>query len=262
MSIRPIRRVGALCVLLAVTASSSPAPAQSLACAAIRPRETAAAVARRLTGDGRNRHEQWFQILDPRASRFVSKAHYDRIRPGWRACIVNDPVPAGGGRRAAGLPVVRPIQSAIDTLGRAVTVVDSPLGWWAALVVVLALTWSSVDDYMIRRRRMLDAMRRFGAIFVGEFERPLVQPDDPERPIRSRLRASVRNRRLEILLAPRRGRRYPNLSDHRKNVEYDVTRVLQRLRDQTFVCGPAYAQDEWVVVPFRFRGDSQQAGAK
>src|SRR5688572_767667 len=107
-----MKRVGALCVLLAVIASSSHALAQRLACAAIRPRETAAAVARRLTGDARNRYEPWFQIVDPRTSRFVSKGHYEHIRPGWRACIVNEPVRPSGTRGVAGAPVVRWIQAA------------------------------------------------------------------------------------------------------------------------------------------------------
>jgi hypothetical protein len=255
-----MKRVGALCVLVAVIASSSHALGQRLACAAIRPRETAAAVARRLTGDARNRDEPWFQILDPRTSRFVSKGQYEHIRAGWRACVVNEPVRAGARRGVANAPLVRRIQAAFDTLARAIASLDSPFVWWVALVIALAFAWSSVDDYFSRRQQMLDAMRRFGEIFIREFERPLIQPDDPERPIRSRLRASVHRRRLEILLAPTHGRRYPNLSDHKKNVDYDVTRVLQRLRDQTFVRSPLYAQDQWVVVPFQFQVNSKQAG--
>ena len=258
-----MKRVGALGVLLlAVTASSSHAQAPRLACAAIRPRETAAAAARRLTGDARNRPEPWFQIVDARTSRFVSKADYGHVRPGWRACIVNEPVRAGASRGAAGASLAGRIQAALDPLARAIAPLDSPFVWWVAFVIALAFGWSSVDDYFTRRQRMLDAMRRFGEIFIREFERPLTQPDDPERPIRSRLRASVHRQRLEILLAPRQGRRYPNLTDHKKNVDYDVTRVLDRLRDQTFVCGPPYAQDQWVVVPFQFRVNPKQAGAK
>jgi hypothetical protein len=46
-----------------------------------------------------------------------------------------------------------------------------------------------------------------------------------ERPVRSRLRCGARLGRFDILLAPGEGRRYPNLSDHKKNVEYDVARV-------------------------------------
>ena len=82
----------ALFIVLALVAESPQALAQRLACATIRPRETTADVARRVTGDARNRYEPWFQILDPAASRFIAKAQYDHIRPGWRACIVNEPL--------------------------------------------------------------------------------------------------------------------------------------------------------------------------
>ena len=71
---------------------------------------------------------------------------------------------------------------------------------------------------------MLVVMKHFAHRFVREFERPLIQ-QPTERPLRSRLRLSPARARVEILLAPGQGRRYPNLSDHRKNVEYDVVRV-------------------------------------
>ena len=253
---------GALVVLLGVTAPSSQTLAQRLACAAIRPGETAAAVATRVTGGARSRYESWFQILDPTTSRFVRKAQYDHIRPGWQACVVNEPAPTDARRGLAGAPVAVRIQQAFDRLARAIGALDSTFVLWAALVIVIALAWSSVDEYVTDRQRMLEAMRRFGETFIREFERPLIQPDDPERPMQSRLRASAHRRRLEILLAPKGGRRYPNLSDHKKNLEYDVTRVLQRLRDQPFVCSSLYAQGQWVVVPFQFQVSSTQAGGK
>ena len=46
------------------------------------------------------------------------------------------------------------------------------------------------------------------------------------RPVRSALRCNVRRSRFDVLLAPGQGRRYPNLMDHKKNVEYDVARVM------------------------------------
>ena len=49
--------------------------------------------------------------------------------------------------------------------------------------------------------------------------------------------AALHASRLDILLAPGAGRRYPNLSDHRSNVEYDVQRVLTLLKDEPFVAG-------------------------
>jgi hypothetical protein len=249
----------ALVVVLAL-AAGSPALAQRLACATIRPGETAAAVARRVAGDARNRHQPWFQILDPTTSRFVPKAQYDRIRAGWRACVLNDAAQVGTRRHLAGATLW--MQTASDTLGRTMGALDSTFVLWAALVVLIALAFSGVDEYVSNRQRMLDAVQRFGEIFVREFERPLIRQDEPERPIQSRLRASPHRRRLEILLAPNGRRRYPNLSDHKKNVEYDVARVLHLLRDQPFVCSPMYARGQWVVVPFQFEVGPTQAGGK
>src|SRR5262249_4152286 len=87
---------------------------------------------------------------------------------------------------------------------------------------------------------------------VREFERPLLQ-HAAEPAIRSRLRVRPYRARLEICLAPGTGHRYPNLSDHRKNVEYDVHRVVSALADESFVCGRLRMREGWVVVPFRFR---------
>ena len=255
-----MKNLGALVVLLVVTAA--PALAQRLACAAIRPGETAATVAKRVTGDARNRYESWFQILDPTTSKFVGKAHYDHIRAGWQACVVHEPATTSARRGLAGTPVAVRIQGAFDTLARAIGGLDSTFVVWIALVIAIALASSGVDEYATDRQRMLEAMHRFGESFIREFERPLIEQDDARDPIESRLRASAHRRRLEILLAPRGGKRYPNLSDHRKNVEYDVTRVLQRLRDQPFVCSPLYAQGRWVVVPFQFQVSSRQAGGR
>ena len=247
--------------VLGLTVASSHAVAQRLACTAIRPAETAAGVARRVTGDARSRHEPWFQIIDS-TSRLVAKAQYDRIHPGWQACIVNEHPRTHAGRALAGTPRGLAINAGLDTLTRAIAKIDFVFALWAAVVIVVSLAWSCIDDYLAYRQRMLDTMRRFGKTFVREFERPLIQQDEPERPIQSRVRAMPHRRRLEILLAPGGGRRYPNLSDHRNNVEYDVTRVLKLLRGQPFVCGSLRAQGRWVVVPFELQVSSKQAGAK
>ena len=237
-----------LLVLCGAALLSSPSSAQGIHCAAIGPGETAARVAARLTGDARTRHEPWFQILDPATSRFVRKAHYDRIRPGWRACIVNRPVEP------------EPERSELDALARAFGAIDSTFLLWAGLVILIAVAWSGVDEHDAQTRQMLETMRRFGERFISEFERPLIQPDVPERPIRSRLRVSAHRRRVEVLLAPGASRRYPNLSDHRQNVEYDVGRVLKRLTGQPFVSSALYTQGKWVVVPFTFQVGPKQAG--
>ena len=70
----------------------------------------------------------------------------------------------------------------------------------------------------------------------------------------------ARWRQVEVLLAPRGGRPYPNLVDHKQNVEYDVERVLRVLEDQRFVAGPLYAQGQWVVVPLYLQVSPKQAG--
>jgi hypothetical protein len=250
--------IGVLCAALAAVAATANPLAQSWTCAAIRTGETTASVARRLTGDARNRSEPWFQILDPATSRFVRKADYDRIQAGWRACVSA----ALHGDEPRGFASASTVDAAVDTLSRFIGRVDSRFLLWAALALAIALTWSSLDEYLADRHGMLAAMHRFGEAFVREFERPLLQHDDSARPIRSRLRANPRTRRLEILIAPGGRRRYPNLSDHTKNVEYDVARVLQRVRDRAFVGGPLYADGQWVVVPFEFQVPSRQAGAK
>src|SRR6188474_567204 len=80
---------------------SSHAAAQEWRCAPIHHGDSAAAMARRLTGDARNRVAPWFQIVDPATQAFVPKAGYDRIRPGWRACIAGTSL-APAPRRVSG----------------------------------------------------------------------------------------------------------------------------------------------------------------
>ena len=101
--------------------------------------------------------------------------------------------------------------------------------------------------------------RRF-APTPHEFERPLLEADTAARPIRSRLKANPDRRRLEILLAPVPGKRYPNLSDHRDNLAYDVGRVLRALRDRSFVSAPPYAEGAWVVLSFHYHQHPEEAG--
>jgi hypothetical protein len=96
--------------------------------------------------------------------------------------------------------------------------------------------------------------------FVDEFERPLVRYDAGERSVRSDLRFGARRGRFDILLAPGEGRRYPNLSDHKKNVEYDVARVVRVLADDSFVSGAPYTKAGWIVVPFQFTADPKPSG--
>lgn len=260
VSLRDIAGAVTAAVIVAVLCSS-PVATQGFGCVPIREGETAATVARRVTGDARNRYEPWFQILDPATSTFVRKARYDHIRPGWRACVANDSVGRNTWWTAADAWVAQ-LETAVNTVGRTARSIDSNVILWVALVVAILLMSSTVGDYMTTRQQMLGAMHSFGEVFVREFERPLLVQDEAGRPLRARLRAKVHQRRLEVLLAPAAGRRYPNLADHKKNVEYDVSRVLQRLQTPAIVGGALYAQGQWVVVPLEFTDSSQQAGGK
>jgi len=57
-----------------------------------------------------------------------------------------------------------------------------------------------------------------------------------------------------------RGRRYPNLSDHKKNVEYDVARVMDVLADDAFASGAPYTEAEWNRRAVRFMADRKRSG--
>jgi hypothetical protein len=125
-----------------------------------------------------------------------------------------------------------------------------------------ALGFLLLGGYVRRRNAAAGIfMNQFAQLFVREFERPLIRhAADPA--IRARLRVSPYRARMEICLAPGNGHRYPNLSDHRKNVEYDVDRVLSALADDSFVRGRLRVREGWVVVPFRFRAGVKQRGVR
>ena len=77
----------ALPIVLMLEAVPAHAFAQSPVCHAIRRGESATQAARRVTGNGQNAYQEWFQIMNP-SSRFVPKSQYNRIRLGWRACVI------------------------------------------------------------------------------------------------------------------------------------------------------------------------------
>ena len=129
------------------------------------------------------------------------------------------------------------------------------IGW------ALGVTWFVAITYVGARRTRLDVMKAFGDRFIREFERPLFRRRVDDSPVQSRVRFAPARHRLEILLAPADGRTYPNLFDHRRNVEYDVERVLQLLSDDPFINGPLHAEGPWVVIPFFFDINRQQEGA-
>ena len=132
---------------------------------------------------------------------------------------------------------------------------DVALG--VAFVLAIALIVSGLEDYLRDRSAPL---QRFGERFVHEFARPLVPVRPSEPVVDAQLRVRPHRAQVEVLLAPHGGRNYPNLVDHRQNVEYDVERVLRVLKDQRFTHGPLYAQGRWVVVPLRLQVNPKQAG--
>jgi hypothetical protein len=259
------------CMLLAVLvllADAHDARAQRRSpCVTIRPDESVSSVAARITGDARNMQAPWFQIVNPTTSRWVPKTRYGLKFAGWNACIVNGPRPDVAIQPTHALatsslssPVV-----AYSPPDPSVRVVPSVLiggtVLWCTLVLSIALAcWG--DDYLRKRALVLHTMKQFADRFVREFERPLIQQHLPDRPIQSRVRFKPARSRLDVLLAPHGGLRYPNLTDHKRNVIYDVARVQEVLQDRAFVSSQPYARGRWVVVPFQIRVDIREAGGR
>lgn len=213
---------------------------QQLLCTPIQPGETATQVALRITGDAGSIGEPWFQIVDPATARRLAKESYDYVRPGWNACV------AAGSTGATPRPAMQ--------------LAEPNLVLWAVLVASVVLATDRADRYFKKRENVLTTMRSFGQTFVREFERPLIARDGLDRPIQARLRCAPHAARLDILIAPGAGHRYPNLADHKHNVEYDLKRVLNGLRDQPFVSGRPYMDGPWVVLPFQLKRGLTQAG--
>jgi hypothetical protein len=288
-----MRCVLRLTIVLLLVVEPAVAFAESSVCNSIRRGESAGQAAQRLTGDGRNAYQAWFQIRNS-SSKFVPKSQYDRVRAGWRACVPKTAVqrvssnasvlkalaasntlaaidvskvsvssdasltaPAAAEPIPAAAASPRPAPSGI---GLAMGNVRFTMVWLGAAMIVPWFGWRILDDYLARRKTAAVVMRHFADRFVSEFERPLVRFDQRQQPVRSRIRWNVRPRRFDILLAPGDGRRYPNLSDHKKNVEYDVARVMGVLADRSFVRGPVYRHAEWVVVPFQFKPGPKHTG--
>ena len=255
MSERITRGVAAVVVAAAV----QPAFANGFTCFVIQSGHTASHLARHLTGDAAHRHAPWFQILDPAAARFISKANYDTILPGWHVCIAEGRIRSGRVPPQAASTGAAPHAQPPSAAGVGQLARGGLVGVVCALLVLSAglLAWRIATDYSIERRALVSIMTLFGERFIGEFERPLRLPGCHDQALESRLRFVPQQRRLDILLAPREGRTYPNLSDHRKNVEYDVGRVLQLLKDERFVGERLSVQGRWVIVVCRLRADLQ-----
>lgn len=258
----PVKRLscGALLVVAVAAIGPRPAFAQRWDCYAFSPGETAADAAMRIAGRAGDSTHSRFQILDPAASEFVAKRRYDRIRPGWLACVWN----------SAGGPVELRTASAVTAgtaerlwIERALTEIQ-PDPLWYVVVLLLAASFGMYrfDRRWKLRRALTIPMTQFGEAVIREFERPLLPSRDSGPAIRSRLRVRPHRRRVEVLLAPAAGRTYPNLSDHRKNVEYDLERVRQVLGLESFVSESMRQRGEWVVLSFRAAAHRHhQAGA-
>jgi hypothetical protein len=251
-----ITRFARLAAVVILIIAGEKAYAQQVLCVPIRPGDTAARLADRLTGDPGNMRQPWFQILNPATATFVSKSSYHRILAGWRACLVDEPMaPVASPTRAA-----RPLSASFTRAGDWLGGADPNVILWCVLLVLIAFLLHGSDQYLRQRAMVLAAMKRFADGFVREFERPLIEPGVSERPIQARVRFAPGRARLDVLLAPAAGRRYPNLADHRRNVEYDVMRVLHSLENASFVGGRPYAQGGWIVVPFQFTNNSDHRG--
>ena len=236
--------MAAVSVLIFLTAALGQAIPLRFVCHPIQPGDTAALLAQRLTGNPENRLEPWFRILDPVAQRVISKSQYHLIRPGWLACVAVPP--------SEGQFTKADSEPAIDFVF---------VFWWAGFCLFITLiAWLAIERHIQKTQTMRDRMRLFGEMFIREFEQPLVSYGSSERPIRSRVRCMPHRRRLDILIAPDWGHHYPNLSDHKKNVEYDVDRIVQRLCQEPFVTGRLHTQGPWVVIPFEFKPITRTEG--
>ncbi len=233
--------IGVLPLVLSLTPGSPHAFTQHLMCDVVRPGGTAALITRHSTGNGQNWRGPWLQIGDPTAPSLISKAENPVPFPGRRVRIATEDARGAEALRAMDLRFVCGAMS---------------------LLISMVLACMAADIYIDERQAILYAMRRFGEKFIREFERPLVQRHAADHPIRSRLRFTPDRKRLEVLLAPHEGRHYPNMSDHRRNLEYDVERVLQLFADEPFLRGRPHAEGRWVVIPFQFNDGLKGGGAR
>ncbi len=134
---------------------------------------------------------------------------------------------------------------------------------WLSLTLVCfgaAATLLILDQSWRRRMAVSRTLEAFGQAFVREFERPLVADRCGRAAVLARLSVCPRRGAIDVLVAPAADRRYPNLADHRANVEYDIHRVLTTLDDRRFACGPLEARGSWVAIPLRMVSGLQKEG--
>lgn len=242
------------------------AEAQQFACWPITRGDTASGLARRLTGAAATAYSDAFQIKDPAKRTFVPKSRYSRLSTDWQACVAQKLVkrslflPTSVSAPAAAPPVSAAAPASVAALPAAPSYDVGFAVRFGAGVSLMLLMISMVSSYAAGRP-MPPALRRAGEDFVTAFATPLVDPTSAVPPVAARLRFVPRAQRLEIGIAPQGGRRYPNLADHKKNVEYDVHRVISILGAHRIVCDRLHADGRWVIVSIRL-AEPKQAGAK
>ena len=250
-------------VLLLLCALPTGAAAQQFMCWPIAAGDTASGLARRLTGNADAAYSLAFQIRDPARRMFVPKSHYRRLRSDWQACVAPALVPKTPvvyapvvALAASAMVPERPIAitprslaSAPSTLARADrTLAGVPFA--AVIAAVLLILLLSVVAGALTPRPIPPSVRRAGESFLTVFARPLVDGSSGVPPIQAQLRFVRRTQQLEIFMAPGPGHRYPNLADHKMNVEYDIDRVI-RVLGSYVLSGPPRAAGKWVVVTLR-----------
>lgn len=247
-------------IVLLLCAAPGGAAADELVCSPIGRGDTATTLARRLMGSAAAAYSEAFQIRDPTRRMYVPKSQYQRLKPHWEVCVTP--------RRAAGPPMVPPAApTATDAsitapVALAMSSAAVPaathsssdaraLGPAAGIAGLLLLVMAAAGATWLVPRSIPVAMQQAGEAFIAAFARPLIDPSSSSPPIETRVRFVRRKQQLEISIAPGPGRRYPNLADHKKNVEYDVERVLRVLGNRAVLGEPMRARGKWVVVPVR-----------
>ena len=246
----PCNRRLATVALLLVCAVPPCAAAQEFVCWPIARGDTAPRLAHRLTGNPSAAYTDAFQIRDPARRLFVPKSQYRNLKAGWQACVASTPLKSPP---AAFAPEVAPVAAAIVPKEPAITL-------WIVASFLLVMICTAVAA-LLAPHPIPPPLQRAGDAFVNAFARPLVDPGSNGPPIQTRLRFVRRKQQLEIAIAPGPGRRYPNLVDHKRNVEYDVTRVMGLLGHRLVVSDRLRAAGKWVVVPIRLAG-VKQTGVK
>jgi len=242
-------------------AAKSAAAATGFVCHPVQPGDSASAISLRLTQSNQGWNEPGFQIFDPIAARFIPKARYRHIQPGWQVCVVESllsPRVLSSGRLVSANRHNVPRTVAVPASASPARASVSIRWWWLTLLAMTpVMAWAVFQTVVNRSDTVARTLETFAADFIREFERPLIDEGAGQPALHSEISVTPRTRSMEVLLAPTGGRRYPNLEDHRSNVEYDIRRVLTLLDDRRFSCGPIRSQGPWVAFPFRLIVDSE-----